>query len=56
MAKIPEFSHFFNQHDSPLGRHVNAASRKSFEIQAQSITKPRIHEISEGSRVLYFEF
>ena len=24
----------FNQHDSSLGRHVNAASRKSFEIQA----------------------
>ena len=26
----PEISHFFNQ----LGRHVNAASRKSLEIQA----------------------
>ena len=24
-----------------LGRHVNAASRKSLEIQAYSITKPR---------------
>ena len=30
MAKFPEISHFFNQ----LGRHVNAASRKSLEIQA----------------------
>ena len=31
----------FNLHDSSLGRHVNAASRKSLEIQAYSITKPR---------------
>ena len=30
IAKCPELSHFFNQ----LGRHVNAASRKSLEIQA----------------------
>ena len=41
MAKFPEISHFFNLHDSPLGRHVNAASRKSLEIQAHSVTKPR---------------
>ena len=34
MAKFPEISHFFNHHDSSLGRHVNAASRKSLEIQA----------------------
>jgi len=27
-------SHFFNHHDSSLGRHVNAASRKSIKIQA----------------------
>ena len=26
---------------TPLGRHVNAASRKSLEIEAYSITKPR---------------
>ena len=32
---------FFNLHDSSLGRHVNAASRKSLEIQVYSITKPR---------------
>ena len=31
----------FNVHDSSLGRYVNAASRKSIEIQAYSITKPR---------------
>jgi len=31
-----------NHHDSSLGRHVNAASRKSLEIQAQCITKPKI--------------
>ena len=30
-------------HDSSLGRHVNAASRESLEIQAYSITKPRAH-------------
>ena len=41
MAKFPEISHFFNLHDSSLGRHVNAASRKSLEIQAYSITKPK---------------
>ena len=29
--------------DSSLGRHVNPASRKSLEIQAYSITKPRTH-------------
>ena len=40
MAKFPEISHF-NVHDSSLGRHVNDASRKSLEIQAYSITKPR---------------
>ena len=33
-------SHVFNLHDSSLGRHVNAASRKSLENQAYSITKP----------------
>ena len=31
----------FNLHDSSLGRHLNTASRKSLEIQAYSITKPR---------------
>ena len=34
-------SDFFNLHNSSLGRHVNAASRKSLEIQAYSIIKPR---------------
>ena len=34
MAKFPEISNFFNLRDSSLGRHVNAASRKSLEIQA----------------------
>ena len=32
---------FFNLNDRSLGRHVNAASRKSVEIQAYSIIKPR---------------
>ena len=31
---------FFNTHDKSLGRRVKAPSRKSFEIQAYSITKP----------------
>ena len=39
MAKFPEISHFFNLHDSFLGRHVNAASCKSLEIQAYSIDR-----------------
>ena len=39
--KFPKKLSFFNVHDSSLGRHVNATSRKSLEIQAHSITKPR---------------
>ena len=34
VVKFREISHFFNQHDSSLGRHVNASSGKSSEIQA----------------------
>ena len=34
--KFPEISNFFNLHGSFPGRHVNAASRKSLEIQAYS--------------------
>ena len=34
VVKFREISHFFNQHNSSLGRHVNAASGKSLEIQA----------------------
>ena len=41
IAKFPGKSHFFNLNDSSLGRHVNAASRKSLEIQEYSFTKPR---------------
>ena len=40
-AKFPEKSHFFNLHNNSIGRHVNAASPKSLEIQAYSITKVR---------------
>ena len=39
-SKISWNQSFFNLQDSSLGRHVNAASRKSLEIQAHSITKP----------------
>ena len=39
--KIPRNTSLFYPHDSFLGRHVNATSRKSLKIQAFSITKPR---------------
>ena len=32
---------FFILNNSSVGRHVNAASRKSLEIQAYSTAKPR---------------
>ena len=37
MAKFLEKRHFFNLHDSSLGRRVNATSRNSLDIQAYSI-------------------
>ena len=40
-SKIPRQKSTFNLHDRSFGRHVNVASRKSLEIQAHSITKPR---------------
>ena len=43
IAEFPEISHLSNQHHSSLARYVNATSRKSLEIQGQSITKPRTH-------------
>ena len=39
--KIPRNTSLFYPHDSFLGRHVNATSRKSLKIQACSITTPR---------------
>ena len=27
-SKFPEISHFFNQHDSSFGRHVNVKAKK----------------------------
>ena len=38
-SKSPKISHLFNLHDSSLGRHVNALSRKRLEIHGYSITK-----------------
>ena len=41
-SKIPRntsLRHFFNLHDSPLGRHVNATSRNSLEIQAYTLSQ-----------------
>ena len=43
IAEFPEISHLSNQHHSSLACYVNATSRKSLEIQGQSITKPRTH-------------
>ena len=43
IVEFPETSHFLNQHHSSLARGVNATSRKSLKIQAQSISKPRTH-------------
>ena len=43
ITEFPEICHLLNQHHSSLARHVNATSRKSLEIQAQSITKPKTH-------------
>ena len=43
IVEFPEIIHFFNQHYSSLVRYVKATSRKSLEIQAQSVTKPRTH-------------
>ena len=43
IAEISDISQFLNQHHSSLARHVNATSRKSLEIQAWFITKPRTH-------------
>ena len=40
-VKLSEKRPFFNLNDSSLGRHVNATSRKSLEIQAYPITEPR---------------
>ena len=57
MAKFPEISHFLNLHDSSLGRHVKAASRKSLEIQVYLIIKlTRIVKIRVNlSRVNFVE-
>ena len=33
IAKSPQISHFLNLHDSSVDRHLDAASRKSVEIQ-----------------------
>ena len=41
MAKFPEISPEISLKQP--GRHVNAASRKSLEIQAWPIAKPRTH-------------
>ena len=40
-SKISVNKSSFNLHDGSLGRHVNAASHKSLEIQAYSITKTK---------------
>ena len=39
-SKIPRNTSFFNLQDSSLGRHVNATSRVSLEIQASQNQEP----------------
>ena len=41
MAKSPKIGNVFNPHKSFPGRQLNAASRKSLEIQASSLAKRR---------------
>ena len=60
IAKFPGISHFFNQHDSSLGHHVNAASHKSLEIQAYSqsqnegpILSKNFYELTSFQLLLY---
>ena len=50
IAKYPRNKSLFNQ----LGRHENAASRKSSEIQTSSITKPRTHSKQKFVWILVF--
>ena len=47
-------SHLFNQQDSSLGRHVNAASAKTLETQAYCVIKPRTHSDRKFVRILVF--
>ena len=54
IAEFPEISHLLSQHHSSLARHVKVTSRKSLEIQAQSITKPRTHSERKFVRILVF--
>ena len=46
MAKFPEISHFFNQHDSSFGRHVNATPRKTLVTS--------IFKVSQKTKCLLF--
>ena len=41
IAKSPKIRNVFNPHKSFPGRQLNAASRKSLEIQASSLAKRR---------------
>ena len=41
-SKVPWDKSLFNTHDSPLSHHVNAMSHESLDLQAYSITKPRM--------------
>ena len=53
--QIPRNKSLFNQRDSSqFGRHVNEAPRKSLEIEARSITKPRTHPERKFLSILLF--
>ena len=41
-SKVPQNKSLSNIHDSSLSHHVNAMSHESLDLQAYSITKPRM--------------
>ena len=54
IAKSPKISHFLNLHDSSVGCHVNAASRKSVEIQEYwTSQKEELFEVKTGVNFIF---
>ena len=54
IAKSPKVSHFLNLHDSSVGCHVNAASRKSVEIQEYwTSQKEELFEVKTGVNFIF---
>ena len=54
IAKSPKISYFLNLHDSSVGCHVNAASRKSVEIQEYwTSQKEELFEVKTGVNFIF---